>query len=69
MFGYSRKALALATCLVGFAAFVEILQVFIPGRHARLGDFVVDASALCLGIAIASVVGTRTPNRGSKTAI
>jgi VanZ family protein len=32
-----------------FAGFVEIAQLFVPGRHARLSDFIVDALAMCVG--------------------
>jgi VanZ family protein len=30
-------------------AAIEILQLWAPGRHARLEDFVVDALAACAG--------------------
>ncbi|TMJ48575.1 MAG: VanZ family protein [Alphaproteobacteria bacterium] len=33
---------------------LEILQLWAPGRHARLEDFVVDALAACVGFAIAA---------------
>jgi VanZ family protein len=33
---------------------IEILQLWAPGRHARLEDFVVDALAACVGIAVAA---------------
>jgi VanZ family protein len=33
---------------------IEILQIWAPGRHARLEDFVVDALAACAGLAIAA---------------
>ena len=35
-----------------FAGSVELLQVFVPGRHARLSDFAVDALGGCIGILI-----------------
>jgi hypothetical protein len=47
--GYSLTPL-LATILVVFAGGVEILQLFIPGRHARLSDFIVDALASVIGL-------------------
>src|ERR1700704_2313729 len=31
---------------------LEILQLWAPGRHARLEDFIVDASMACVGLAI-----------------
>lgn len=33
-----------------FCAAVEVAQLMIPGRHARLSDFFVDAIAMCVGI-------------------
>ena len=33
---------------------VEILQFWAPGRHARLEDFLVDAFAVCVGLAAAA---------------
>ena len=40
----------LSTGAVIFCASVELTQLSIPGRHARLSDFVVDAIAICVGI-------------------
>jgi VanZ family protein len=34
--------------LVLFAGAIELAQLFVPGRHARLSDFVVDALAACV---------------------
>jgi VanZ family protein len=50
--GYARRWWLLALGLVGFTAAVEFGQLFVPGRHARLKDLVIDAGAVCLGIAI-----------------
>src|SRR5215475_2174540 len=33
-----------------FCAAIELAQLMIPGRHARLSDFLVDATAICVGI-------------------
>jgi VanZ family protein len=48
----------IAIILVLFAAMIEVGQLFVPGRHARLSDFIVDALASCIGLA-ASYVLTR----------
>jgi VanZ family protein len=46
---YPRQRLsASAAAMAGIAA-IEILQLWAPGRHARLEDFVVDAAAACAG--------------------
>jgi VanZ family protein len=42
----------LSAGLVVFSAMIEILQLYIPGRHARWIDFVVDAIAAVVGILI-----------------
>jgi VanZ family protein len=37
---------------VAAIAVLEVLQLFVPGRHARLEDFLVDAVSACIGFAI-----------------
>jgi VanZ family protein len=50
--GYPRRFSFLAMALPIFAAVIELAQIFVPGRHARLSDFLVDAAALCLGVGL-----------------
>jgi VanZ family protein len=45
--GYQWLASAMA---VIFCASIEVAQLAVPGRHARLSDFFVDAIAVCVGI-------------------
>jgi VanZ family protein len=33
-----------------FCAGIELAQLIVPGRHARLSDFFVDSIAICVGI-------------------
>jgi VanZ like family len=48
----------LAVCVsVVMIALLEVLQLWAPGRHARLEDFVVDALAACAGFAITALFG------------
>lgn len=47
--GYDRKRSALVLFLLFFAGAVEIAQLFVPGRHARISDFIIDALAVCAG--------------------
>jgi VanZ family protein len=54
--GYDRRPLRVALFLVAFAAAIEIGQRFVPGRHARLSDFLVDALALSLGVLAADLI-------------
>lgn len=54
--GYDRSHILLAIVSVIFCGCVEILQLFVPGRHARLSDFFVDALAMCLGLMTISAI-------------
>ena len=60
--GYKHRHDLLAILLVIFTGGIEIAQLFVPGRHARLSDFIIDAIAACMGLAIASLV-RRAPLR------
>ena len=51
---YSRKSALAAVALVLWAGMIEIVQIFVPGRHERLSDFIVDTLAVCIGVALAS---------------
>jgi VanZ family protein len=33
-----------------FCTAIELVQVYVPGRHARISDFVVDVTAAVLGV-------------------
>lgn len=48
--GYGRRW-SVAIALVVFAGAIEIAQLLAPGRHARPRDFIVDALAVCIGLA------------------
>jgi VanZ family protein len=37
-----------------FSGTIEIAQLFAPGRHARIGDFILDAVAAYIGLVMAS---------------
>lgn len=62
---FRRHVLLLMPLLVAFAGAVEVMQLPVPGRHARLSDFVVDASAGCLGAAV-SVWGAKAVLEGKQ---
>jgi len=53
--GYGRQY-SVAIVLVFFAGVIEVAQLFVPGRHARLSDFIVDALAACIGSAVSYVL-------------
>ena len=54
--GYSRKPAFIMVGLVVFAGAIELAQLVVPGRHARLADFIVDAAAICISAAVGSIV-------------
>jgi hypothetical protein len=56
---HRRLAVVLSVLLIGA---LELLQLAIPGRHARLEDFAVDALAAIAGFAIVVTLG-RTRQR------
>src|SRR3977135_75897 len=51
---YTRHRLLTAGIAVFLIGVLELLQLWMPGRHARLEDFIVDALAACVGIVIAA---------------
>jgi VanZ family protein len=58
--GYRRKSHFVAAVLIAFAGALELAQAFIPGRHARLTDFVVDAISISVSAVIGGIIGLRT---------
>jgi len=53
---YPRHRLPAAFIAVAMTAAIEMLQFLAPGRHARWMDFVVDALAACVGLAVAAAI-------------
>ena len=53
---YTRHRLLTAGIAVVLIGVLEMLQLWMPGRHARLEDFIVDALAACAGIAVAAML-------------
>jgi VanZ family protein len=53
-FGYDRRPVAVTFGLVLFSGMIEIMQLFVSSRHSRLSDFIVDAFAACVGVALAA---------------
>ena len=63
-FGVSYEAMRglLALQLLVFSALVEVGQIFVPGRHARVGDFVIDAFGITAGSLIGWIARQFRPN-------
>jgi VanZ family protein len=51
--GRRWSAAAVAVVLIGV---LELMQLWAPGRHARLEDFIVDASTAVAGFALAAAL-------------
>jgi VanZ family protein len=53
--GYSARYLSQLIPLTSYIAAVEIAQLWVPGRHARFSDFLIDALGASVGLALAQV--------------
>jgi VanZ family protein len=53
-FAYAHRRTFVAAISVVMIGVLEVLQLWVPGRHARVEDFVVDAIAACLGFTLAA---------------
>jgi VanZ family protein len=53
---YTQRRLLTSAITVAGIGGLEILQLWAPGRHARLEDFMVDALAACIGITAIAVL-------------
>jgi VanZ family protein len=57
---YAQHRLRTSTIAVILIGVLEILQLWAPGRHARLEDFIVDAVAACAGFVIVAALDWTT---------
>lgn len=53
---FPHRRLLVAPMSVMLVGLLEIMQLWAPGRHARLEDFLVDAVATCAGLAVAAAI-------------
>ena len=51
--GYPYRYLAHSATLILLAAALELVQTWIPGRHARLNDLAAGVLGLCIGTGLA----------------
>ena len=54
--GYRSRCLFVLLAGVSFTTVLEVLQVWVPGRHARWIDFAMDASGFCIGVGVGLVI-------------
>jgi VanZ family protein len=53
---YPRRGWTLTGALVAFTGAIEVVQLWVPGRHARISDFLLDATALCIGMGLSRIL-------------
>ena len=58
---YRGRSLSLALSAIVYSAALELAQLLVPGRHARMEDFLVDALSACLMILVCDIV-LRSPS-------
>ena len=64
--GYAPRYFLQLFALMIFTVAVELGQMWVPGRHARLSDFLINVLGLCLGVGLGFLLGpTRSPHGGS----
>ncbi|MGY4237725.1 VanZ family protein [Bradyrhizobium sp. USDA 4449] len=51
---YPQRRWTISAVAVALIGLLEIMQLWVPGRHARFGDFVVDALSTCVGFAVSA---------------
>ena len=49
---YPQRRWTVSAVAVALIGLLEIMQLWVPGRHARFEDFVVDALSACVGFAL-----------------
>ena len=53
--GYRDRLPIVTMGLLLFCGLIEISQLWVPGRHARLSDFLIDTAAACVGVGVTVV--------------
>jgi VanZ family protein len=53
--GYERRLALLSIASVAFAGAIELAQLLVYGRHARLSDFLVNSLGMCVGVISAAI--------------
>jgi hypothetical protein len=64
---YNSSAVRLAAGGVAFALLIELMQIPLPTRHARVLDFVVDAAAMVMGVLVVRGIGFYAARRYGMT--
>ena len=58
--GYAPRHVLQLFGLIAYAVVIELSQLWVPGRHARLSDLIINALGLCIGVGFGIIVSRRT---------
>jgi VanZ family protein len=64
--GYPGRLITSLPLAIVAAAVLETAQLWVPHRHARFSDFVVNALAACVGLAIAAAITAAMHRYGTR---
>ena len=62
--GYSDRGAFVSLALLFFAGSIEFAQLWIPGRHARLSDLLVNIAGALAGVAVVATADRLVKNLG-----
>ena len=51
--------------LIAFVGFIELAQLLVPGRHARVSDFLLDALGVSIGVGLGHLLARRVSARSN----
>jgi VanZ family protein len=54
--GYPNRRMQLALLAIAATGLMELLQQWVPGRHAYFSDFVINGLGACMGLAAAALL-------------
>ncbi|MEA2987433.1 MAG: hypothetical protein QOG83_144 [Alphaproteobacteria bacterium] len=63
--GYPDRRLAVIVLGLTMIAVLEVLQLWVPGRHARVSDFLMNSVGVLLGVAVATLLRRMRTRRAS----
>jgi VanZ family protein len=59
---YRRYLYPVGLALLLFTGALELVQMLVPGRHARLSDFVFDGLGVCIGMVAGACLSRLVPS-------
>ena len=55
-YGSRLGVMKLTLGFILYAAVLELLQHYVPGRHPKIGDFLASSTGVCIGLVLALIV-------------